>query len=57
MALVVKSLPGWGRSPGIGHGNDSSILALIIPWPEEPGKLQSIGPQRIGCNLARMRSM
>ena len=26
----------------------SSILALRIPWAEEPGRLQSTGPQRVG---------
>ena len=26
----------------------SSILAWRIPWAEEPGRLQSIGSQRIG---------
>ena len=26
----------------------SSILAWKIPWTEEPGKLQSMGPQRVG---------
>ena len=26
----------------------SSILAWIMPWPEEPGGLQSIGLQRVG---------
>ena len=25
----------------------SSILAWIIPWTEEPGRLQSVGSQRI----------
>ena len=25
----------------------SSILAWEIPWPEEPGRLQSIGSQRV----------
>ena len=25
----------------------SSILAWEIPWAEEPGKLQSIGPQEL----------
>ena len=25
----------------------SSILAWIIPWTEEPGRLQSTGPQRV----------
>ena len=26
----------------------SSILAWKIPWAEEPGGLQSVGPQRVG---------
>ena len=26
----------------------SSILAWEIPWTEEPGRLQSMGPQRVG---------
>ena len=28
----------------------SSILALRIPWTEEPGMLQSLGSQRVGHN-------
>ena len=28
----------------------SSILALRIPWTEEPGGLQSVGSQRVGHN-------
>ena len=27
---------------------DASILAWRIPWTEEPGKLQSMGSQRVG---------
>ena len=30
----------------------SSILAWEIPWKEEPDKLQSMGSQRVGHNLA-----
>ena len=30
----------------------STILAWRIPWTEEPGELQSMGPQRIRYNLA-----
>ena len=30
----------------------SSILAWRIPWTEEPGRLQSMGSQRVGHNLA-----
>ena len=28
----------------------SSILAWIIPWTKEPGRLQSMGSQRVGHN-------
>ena len=46
----VGSIPGSGRSPGGGHGNPPSIPAWKIPWREEPGELQSMGPQRVGHN-------
>ena len=43
-----------GRRPGLGRPSwrrewlsHSSILAWRIPWTEEPGKLQSIGSQRV----------
>ena len=29
---------------------DSSTLAWKIPWTEEPGRLQSMGSQRVGHN-------
>ena len=29
----------------------SSILAWRIPWMEEPGRLQSMGSQRVGHDL------
>ena len=35
----VGSIPGSGRSPGVGNGNHSSILAWGIPWTEKPGAL------------------
>ena len=38
-------IPGWGRSPGGGHGNP-----LQYPWTEELGGPQSIGSQRVGHN-------
>ena len=41
------SIPWSGRSPGGGHGNPLSILAWRIPGTEEPGRLQSIGSQRV----------
>ena len=30
----------------------SSMLAWRIPWTEEPGRLQSMGLQRVRCDLA-----
>ena len=30
----------------------SSSSAWEIPWTEEPGRLQSVGPQRVGHDLA-----
>ena len=44
------SIPGSGRSPGEGNGNHSSTLAWKIPWTEKPGRLQSMGSQRLGHN-------
>ena len=44
-------IPGSGRSPGEGNGSHSSILALEVPWTEEPGRLQSMELQRVGHNL------
>ena len=32
----------------------SSILAWRIPWTEEPGKLQSMGSQRVGDQLNQL---
>ena len=40
-------MPGLGRSPREGNGNHSSILSWRIPWTEEPGRLQSVGSQRV----------
>ena len=32
----------------------SSILAWEIPWTEDPDRLQSVGLQRVGHDLAHM---
>ena len=42
------SVPGSGRSPGEGSGNPLQYYCLEIPWTEEPGRLQSVGSQRVG---------
>ena len=34
----------------------SSILASKILWTKEPGELQSMGSQRVGHDLARIRT-
>jgi len=38
-------ISGSGRSPGGGNGYPSRILAWETLWTEEPGGLQSTGPQ------------
>ena len=58
MAQKVKNLPTmwetWVRSLGWEDTLEkemaihSSILAWRIPWTEEPGRLQSMGSQRVG---------
>ena len=44
------SSPGLRISPGGGMAAYSSILAWRIPWTEDPGRLQSMGAQRVGHN-------
>ena len=46
----MGSIPGLGRSPGGRNGNPLRILAWKIPWGEEPGRLKSMGPQRVSCD-------
>ena len=60
MTQMVKNLPaiqdtqvwslGWEDPPEKGMATHSSILAWRIPWTEEPGRLQSMGSQRVGHN-------
>ena len=60
MAQNVKNLPvmqetcarslGWEDPLEKGMAIHSSILAWRIPWTEEPGKLQSMGSQKVGHN-------
>ena len=55
---MVKNLPAMKETQVQSLGGEdllekgmethSSILAWRIPWPEEPGRLQSIGSQRAG---------
>ena len=49
----VGLISGSGRSPGVGNGNPlSSILAWMIPWTEEPGRLQSMRSGRSDTSTA-----
>ena len=62
MAQLVKNLPAVQETQGWSLGREdplekematrSSTLAWRIPWTEEPGKLQSMGPQRVGHDYA-----
>ena len=36
-----------------GMTTHSSILAWRVPWTEKPGRLQSMGSQRVGYDRAR----
>ena len=45
----VRSL-GWEDPLGEEIATHSTILAWKIPWPEEPGGLESSGSQRVGHN-------
>ena len=44
----VSSIPGLGGSPGKEMATHSSVLTWRILWTEEPGRLQSMGTQRVG---------
>ena len=41
-------IPVLGRFPGVGSSNPLQYSCWKIPWTEEPGRLQSIGSQRVG---------
>ena len=45
--IWVQSL-GWEDPLEKGMATNSSILAWRIPWTKEPGRLQSMGSQRVG---------
>ena len=60
VAQTVKNLPamqetlvrplGWEDPLENGMATHSSVLTWKIPWTEEPGRLQSMGSQRVGHN-------
>ena len=63
VAQAVKRLPAmqetWARSLGQEDplekemATHSSIPAWRIPWTEEPGRLQSVGSQKVGHDLVK----
>ena len=49
----LDSIPGLRRSPGREHDNTRACNTLVFlpgesPWTEKPGRLQSLGLQRVG---------
>ena len=58
MTQTVKNLPAMQKTQVQALGQEdtlekemathSSILAWRVPWTEEPGRLQSMGLQRVG---------
>ena len=67
MAQTVKHLPavwetqvpslGWEDPLEKEMATHSSTLAWKIPWTEEPGRLQSMGSQRVGHDSATSLSL
>ena len=60
MAQMVKCLPtmwetwvqslGWENLLEKEMATHSSILAWKIPWTDKPGRLQSMGSQKVRCD-------
>ena len=60
VAQMVKSLPAMQETRVQSLSQEdplekemaphSSVIAWKIPWTEEPGRLQSVGSQRVGHN-------
>ena len=46
-------VPSLGQEDPLEEGmaTHSSILAWEVPWPEEPGRLQTRGLQRVGHDI------
>ena len=53
--MQVRSL-GWEDPLEKEMATHSSILAWKIPWTEEPGRLESIGLQRVRHDLSLMHT-
>ena len=53
----MGSISGLGTSLEEGMATHSNILACRIPWTEEPGRLWSIGSQRVRHNSIDLACM
>ena len=49
-ASHMGSIPGLGRSPGVGNDNPLQYSCLENPMDRGAGRLQSMGSQRVGHN-------
>ena len=52
----LGSIPGSGRSPGVGMATHFSILAWRTPWTEEPHGLLCTSVQRLNFGIRDMRA-
>ena len=54
LCVYRDSISGSGRSPGVGNDNPLWYhpVSWKIPWTEEPGRLKSLGSQRVGHDRA-----
>ena len=50
MQEILIQFLGWENPLEEGIATHSSILAWRISWTEEPGRLQSMGLERVGHN-------
>ena len=48
--LDLGSVPGWRRSPGVGHGNPFQYSCLENPMGREAWQAMVTGSQRVGHN-------
>ena len=53
----LGSIPGLGRYLEKEMATHSNTIAWKIPWTEEPGRLQSMGSQRVGHDWATLLSL
>ena len=52
----MGSIPGLGRSPGVENGNPLQYPCLENSMNREPGRIQSMGSQRMELGICGSRS-